>query len=250
MKLSIICYLSDDKKLNQTTVEALEKMASYSLEHDNHVTVEGKHVDKKYNNGKKDSVTASYEVEVVLNTDRVQDDRSWYENIITRIGNHAFTSKVDKETYASEQHAHQKLAEKASGDYIMIIHAGDDISSNLAEVFVKGNVQCYDMDTYMITKAFHDETFGAFRNYKKVTDGEDIKSFYIIDLKSKYDCFPFGFGGVIIRAEVFKKQSVDPALGLEAERDFMLRLMAKAMKTCFLLWWRDHPCRSIQKAVG
>ena len=234
MKLSIICYLSDDKKLNQTTVEALEKMASYSLEHDNHVTVAGKHVDKKYNNGKKDSVTASYEVEVVLNTDRVQDDRSWYENIITRIGNHAFTSKVDKETYASEQDAHQKMAEKASGDYIMIINAGDDISSNLAEVFVKGNVQCYDMDTYMITKAFHDETFGAFRNYKKVTDGEDIKSFYIIDLKSKYDCFPFGFGGVIIRAEVFKKQSVDPALGLEAERDFMLRLMAKAMKTCFL----------------
>ena len=234
MKLSIICYLSDDKKLNQTTVEALEKMASYSLEHDNHVTVAGKHVDKKYNNGKKDSVTASYEVEVVLNTDRVQDDRSWYENIITRIGNHAFTSKVDKETYASEQDAHQKMAEKASGDYIMIINAGDDISSNLAEVFVKGNVQCYDMDTYMITKAFHDETFGAFRNYKKVTDGEDIKSFYIIDLKSKYDCFPFGFGGVIIRAEAFKKQSVDPALGLEAERDFMLRLMAKSMKTCFL----------------
>ena len=234
MKLSIICYLSDDKKLNQTTVEALEKMASYSLEHDNQVTVAGKHVDKKYNNGKKDSVTASYEVEVILNTDRVQDDRSWYENVITRIGNHAFTSKVNKETYVSEQDAHQKMAEKASGDYIMIINAGDDISSNLAEVFVKGNVQCYDMDTYMITKAFHDETFGAFRNYKKVTDGEDIKSFYIIDLKSKYDCFPFGFGGVIIRAEAFKKQSVDPALGLEAERDFMLRLMAKAMKTCFL----------------
>ena len=234
MKLSIICYLSDDKKLNQTTVEALEKMASYSLEHDNQVTVAGKHVDKKYNNGKKDSVTASYEVEVILNTDRVQDDRSWYENVITRIGNHAFTSKVNKETYVSEQDAHQKMAEKASGDYIMIIHAGDDISSNLAEVFVKGNVHCYDMDTYMITKAFHDETFGAFRNYKKVTDGEDIKSFYIIDLKSKYDCFPFGFGGVIIRAEAFKKQSVDPALGLEAERDFMLRLMAKTMKTCFL----------------
>ena len=234
MKLSIICYLSDDKKLNQTTVEALEKMASYSLEHDNQVTVAGKHVDKKYNNGKKDSVTASYEVEVILNTDRVQDDRSWYENVITRIGNHAFTSKVNKETYVSEQDAHQKMAEKASGDYIMIINAGDDISSNLAEVFVKGNVHCYDMDTYMITKAFHDETFGAFRNYKKVTDGEDIKSFYIIDLKSKYDCFPFGFGGVIIRAEAFKKQSVDPALGLEAERDFMLRLMAKAMKTCFL----------------
>lgn len=234
MKLSIICYLSDDKKLNQTTVEALEKMASYSLEHDNQVTVAGKHVDKKYNNGKKDSVTASYEVEVILNTDRVQDDRSWYENVITRIGNHAFTSKVNKETYVSEQDAHQKMAEKASGDYIMIINAGDDISSNLAEVFVKGNVQCYDMDTYMITKAFHDETFGAFRTYKKVTDGEDIKSFYIIDLKSKYDCFPFGFGGVIIRAEAFKKQSVDPALGLEAERDFMLRLMAKAMKTCFL----------------
>lgn len=234
MKLSIICYLSDDKKLNQTTVEALEKMASYSLEHDNQVTVAGKHVDKKYNNGKKDSVIASYEVEVILNTDRVQDDRSWYENVITRIGNHAFTSKVNKETYVSEQDAHQKMAEKASGDYIMIINAGDDISSNLAEVFVKGNVQCYDMDTYMITKAFHDETFGAFRTYKKVTDGEDIKSFYIIDLKSKYDCFPFGFGGVIIRAEAFKKQSVDPALGLEAERDFMLRLMAKAMKTCFL----------------
>lgn len=234
MKLSIICYLSDDKKLNQTTVEALEKMASYSLEHDNQVTVAGKHVDKKYNNGKKDSVTASYEVEVILNTDRVQDDRSWYENVITRIGNHAFTSKVNKETYVSEQDAHQKMAEKASGDYIMIINAGDDISSNLAEVFVKGNVQCYDMDTYMITKAFHDETFGAFRTYKKVTDGEDIKSFYIIDLKSKYDCFPFGFGGVIIRAEAFKKQSVDPALGLEAERDFVLRLMAKAMKTCFL----------------
>lgn len=234
MKLSIICYLSDDKKLNQTTVEALEKMASYSLEHDNQVTVAGKHVDKKYNNGKKDSVTASYEVEVILNTDRVQDDRSWYENVITRIGNHAFTSKVNKETYVSEQDAHQKMAEKASGDYIMIINAGDDISSNLAEVFVKGNVQCYDMDTYMITKAFHDETFGAFRTYKKVTDGEDIKSFYIIDLKSKYDCFPFGFGGVIIRAEAFKKQSVDPTLGLEAERDFMLRLMAKAMKTCFL----------------
>lgn len=234
MKLSIICYLSDDKKLNQTTVEALEKMASYSLEHDNQVTVAGKHVDKKYNNGKKDSVTASYEVEVILNTDRVQDDRSWYENVITRIGNHAFTSKVNKEMYVSEQDAHQKMAEKASGDYIMIINAGDDISSNLAEVFVKGNVQCYDMDTYMITKAFHDETFGAFRTYKKVTDGEDIKSFYIIDLKSKYDCFPFGFGGVIIRAEAFKKQSVDPALGLEAERDFMLRLMAKAMKTCFL----------------
>ena len=96
MKLSIICYLSDDKKLNQTTVEALEKMASYSLEHDNQVTVAGKHVDKKYNNGKKDSVTASYEVEVILNTDRVQDDRSWYENVITRIGNHAFTSKVNK----------------------------------------------------------------------------------------------------------------------------------------------------------
>ena len=52
--------------------------------------------DKKYNNGKKDSVTASYEVEVILNTDRVQDDRSWYENVITRIGNHAFTSKVNK----------------------------------------------------------------------------------------------------------------------------------------------------------
>ena len=82
MKLSIICYLSDDKKLNQTTVEALEKMASYSLEHDNQVTVAGKHVDKKYNNGKKDSVIASYEVEVILNTDRVQDDRSWYENVI------------------------------------------------------------------------------------------------------------------------------------------------------------------------
>ena len=107
MKLSIICYLSDDKKLNQTTVEALEEMASYSLEHSNKVTVLGKHVDKKYNSEKKDSVTASYEVEVILNTDRVQDDRSWYENVITRIGNHAFTSIVDKGSYVSEREAHK-----------------------------------------------------------------------------------------------------------------------------------------------
>ncbi len=234
MKLSVFCCLSDNKQLNQTTIEALEKMAVYCAEHENKVIVPAEAVDKKYNNGKKEAVESSYEVQIILNVSRITENLTWYQNVITRMGNHAFSVVLDKEPFTTVPGAYKKMADSAEGEYFIVLNPGDDVSSNLAEVFTKGYIQCYNMETYMVTKVFHDETFGAFRNYKRVTDSEVTKFLYTIDLKSKYDCFPFEFGGTIIRTEALRKYDIRESLGLETERDFMLRLMAEKMKTCFL----------------
>ncbi len=166
-------------------------------------------------------VESSYEVQIILNVSRITENLTWYQNVITRMGNHAFSVVLDKEPFTTVPGTYKKMADSAEGAYFIVLNPGDDISSNLAEVFTKGYIQCYNMETYMVTKVFHDETFGAFRNYKRVTDSEVTKFLYTIDLKSKYDCFPFEFGGTIIRTEALRKYDIRESLGLETERDFL-----------------------------
>lgn len=85
----------------------------------------------------------------------------------------------------------------------------------------------------MIAKTFANATKGAFRNFLKVTDSKkELKPFYVIDLKNKYDCYPFTFAGTILKTDILKQHNVNTSLGLEIERDFFLRFDGRRNEGC------------------
>ena len=143
-----------------------------------------------------DAQMAEYSVQFILNVSQVTKDKDWYNNVITRIGNPAFTVTIDDTAYTAPAEAYHQMAEKAEGDYCAFIEVGDVISENLAEILTNGITICPGHHVYMIAKTFANATKGAFRNFLKVTDSKkELKSFYVIDLKNKYDCYPFTFAG-------------------------------------------------------
>lgn len=238
MKLSIFCCLSDNKQPNQVTIEALEKMVSYNLEHQNKISLPKEKVDKKISYKESgNNAEISYEVQVILNISRVTENTEWYNHVITRIGNSSVSVLTDKTPYESEQEAYNEMADKADGDYFTVMKSGDTISENLFDVLMKGYATSYDMPVYMINKEFSDETMGAFRTFAPLLDVDEVlvvKEKYVIDLNSKYDCYPYGLSGNFIKLSYLKEKKLQTELGLECERDFMLRLMAEEMKTCYL----------------
>ena len=133
---------------------------------------------------------------------------SW--GVITRIGNPAFTVTIDDTAYTAPAEAYHQMAEKAEGDYCAFIEAGDVISENLAEILTNGITICPGHHVYMIAKTFANATKGAFRNFLKVTDSKkELKAFYVIDLKNKYDCYPFTFAGTILKTDILKQHNVN-----------------------------------------
>ena len=200
-----------------------------------HAETEKEKVEKKSETVVSDAQMAEYSVQFVLNTSQVTADKDWYNNVITRIGNPAFTVTIDDTAYTAPAEAYHQMAEKAEGDYCAFIEVGDVISENLAEILTNGITICPGHHVYMIAKTFANATKGAFRNFLKVTDSKkELKSFYVIDLKNKYDCYPFTFAGTILKTDILKKRNVNASLGLEMERDFFLRYLAEEMKVVYL----------------
>ena len=200
-----------------------------------HAETEKEKVEKKSETVVSDAQMAEYSVQFVLNTSQVTADKDWYNNVITRIGNPAFTVTIDDTAYTAPAEAYHQMAEKAEGDYCAFIEAGDVISENLAEILTNGITICPGHHAYMVAKTFANATKGAFRNFLKVTDSKkELKPFYVIDLKNKYDCYPFTFAGTILKTDILKKRNVNASLGLEMERDFFLRYLAEEMKVVYL----------------
>ena len=182
-----------------------------------------------------DVPTAEYFVQFIINTNHVQENLDWYQNVITRIGNPNFTVTLVDIPFDTPAETYKKMVEKADGEYCCFVEAGDKVPVKYAEVITNGITICPGHSTYMTAKKFFNHKKGAFRNYLQVTDSKKfIKPYYVIDLKNKYDCYPFSFIGSILKTSVLKKREIKTALGLEMEREFFLRLMAEEMKIVYL----------------
>lgn len=74
-----------------------------------------------------------------------------------------------------------------------------------------------------------DGTGGAFAM------DEMNKKIVVQDVTKEFYCYPFYFGGTFLSNKVFVENKFDETLGMETEKDFFLRLMAKEKKFIFLI---------------
>lgn len=114
------------------------------------------------------------------------------------------------------------------GSLVTFLYGGDHLSEG-ALTQVEKNADVYPNENiFMLRKCKPDgeeEAFAADGSAKKVVTVNLLKKFY---------CHPFYFGGTFLRNSVFMNNSFSQELGMEAEREFFLRVTASQKTIIFL----------------
>ncbi len=143
-------------------------------------------------------------------------------------------AKFYENPFDTYQEAYNHMADMATGDYFTVANCGDKLSANFVTTFEKGLAEYPDHNVYMASKIFPNGTVGALRTFRsREIRFEKKKEFYPIDLTTYFSCIPYDFPGNFINMKSFKERKLNLALGLEAERDFMLRFLTPDPKTVF-----------------
>lgn len=132
----------------------------------------------------------------------------------------------------SDVECYSDARQYVTGDLVTAIHSGDTFSEKAFEMLAL-EFQKYPKETiFMLRKVMPDGADGAF------SSGADTAKAALVSLNKDYAHYPFYFGGTFIRADYYKKNGFQASLGLEAEREYFLRLCMSKMKLVF--------CQNIQ----
>ena len=136
--------------------------------------------------------------------------------------------KADKYALINENSLYEHAQKHVTGDIITYLNGGDRWTpgtlrqvQEISEKYSKNNI-------FMLRKVMPDGTGGAFAM------DEMNKKIVVQDVTKEFYCYPFYFGGTFLSNKVFVENKFDETLGMETEKDFFLRLMAKEKKFIFL----------------
>lgn len=209
MKLSIICCLRKQMTGNDRTLNCLERELAH----------------------------CPYDVQLVFGHSGL--NYNGVVNTISRIENEHVSFQLLPGRWEREAECYNMAAEYVTGDYVTVLNSGDTFSEGTVERIIKYIEEDSTDDIYMIQKFMDNDKAGAFRSFRKLymRDGvmvETPPAVVHIPLGEYYHCFPFFFGGTIIKSTLLKENRFPENLQWESERDFFLRILARNMKLSFI----------------
>lgn len=118
-------------------------------------------------------------------------------------------------------------AQLVTGDLVTAIHSGDTFSEEMEKSLEKA-AEKYPQETiFMLRKVMPGGKDGAF------SSASNTQRDVVVSLKKDFAHYPFYFGGTFIRREYFREHAFRSELGLEAEREYFLRLCMEKMHFVF-----------------
>lgn len=129
---------------------------------------------------------------------------------------------------ASECEIYKDAADKVTGEFVTQMYSGDVWSDNTLAELSKQIKKHSAQSIVMLQKIMPDGAEGAFAHELS------SKTVCVQKLTEKFYCYPFYFGGTFIKRELFRKQSFDLTLGLDAERRFFLDICAEKMQVLYI----------------
>lgn len=127
----------------------------------------------------------------------------------------------------SDAECYNDVRQYVSGDVVTAVQSGDSFSEDAIKALSKVWDKYPKETIFMLRKVMPDGTDGAF------SSASDTAKATVVNLKKDYAHYPFYFGGTVIGADYYKENAFDDTLGLEAERDYFLRLCMAKMKVVF-----------------
>lgn len=194
MKLSVIWKLSERKADNQKTFDYISQI-SEPMRQDMQILIYG----------------------------NKSDIAIWEEMTKKHFGGVEGYADLDNTEGAICQHASMRV----EGDYVTWLNGGD-VWSKDALADVEKAFKDKKLPVLMLRKSVPDEAVSAFAGI------EAPQKVQVKNLDAEYNTYPFYFGGTFVSAELFKSHAFRPELGLEAEREFFLKICAKEKKVIYL----------------
>jgi CDP-glycerol glycerophosphotransferase (TagB/SpsB family) len=145
---------------------------------------------------------------------------------------------IDTAANDKEQEAFRQAAKKVTGEFVTQLNSGDTLSPGWLGAVSEAAVNYSKESIFMMRKIMPDGREGAFS--RPVPPNR-----FSVSLKTRYDIAPFYFGGTVIKSSFLENIPFRPELGLEMEREFMLRVCHKKMSLVYLpdVCYHSHETR-------
>lgn len=115
-----------------------------------------------------------------------------------------------------------------TGDYFATVHSGDSFDTSLFERCIN-LMKKYDCSVSFGAKQFEYETITA--NDKLSSDKKNLSE--VIDLTKTHDKFPWFLEGTLFKSNILAAVTIDPALGNDAVKMFILRVLLMNSMVCY-----------------
>jgi CDP-glycerol glycerophosphotransferase (TagB/SpsB family) len=135
---------------------------------------------------------------------------------------------ICKLTGAEDVAVYQDAAQRMTGTYVTYLYGGDQWSASALRELEKAVGTYSSEKILMLHKVMPDEKAGAFAS------DQFAKKTIVQNLRKKFYCYPFYFGGTVLQTEFLKEHTFDTELGRETERAFFLSLCAETMQVVYL----------------
>lgn len=163
-----------------------------------------------------------FEVQVLI----YQNDNSKYNAYVSVL--EQLNAQVEVHEGVFEIAVYMDAQKYVNGDIVTFINSGDLWSADTLKQMQKVVNKYPKYHIYMLHKIMADGTVGAFSR------GDSDEKISIKDFENEYNCYPFYFAGTFLKKQVFVEYNFNPELGIEAEREYFLRVCEKEKKMVFL----------------
>lgn len=128
--------------------------------------------------------------------------------------------------------AYNRALEQAEGKWVTVVEGGDRFSKSY---FAQMHKEIEHLFAKKVKICMSCRKLYSFSQMKsRIFEGTDVEANSILLLDNNFKTFPLFMNGVFVLTETAKKFPMDSSLGLEAEKDMLLRLLLEHRKIGFL----------------
>lgn len=129
--------------------------------------------------------------------------------------------------------AYNHALKQAEGKWVTVVEGGDRFSKSYFEQMLNGIARLSSNNSVEIWMSGRD--FLPFSQLKsRVFEDNHVKSDCVLSLDKDYKTLPVFMNGVFVLTETAKKFPMDPAMGLDAEKDMLLRILLEHRRIGYL----------------
>lgn len=145
-----------------------------------------------------------------------------------RFGERTKLSRMDGFADKSELEVVQDAVQHAEGEYITVLGSGDTFSEGALNAALSKAERAGKPAVVMMKKIMPDGMPGAFSADEGITAARSI------NLRYRYNIFPFYLGGTLIRTDILRSQEFHPELEDDADRKLLLDICASAGRLFYI----------------
>lgn len=147
----------------------------------------------------------------------------------TCFGTNVTVESYENPAFECEGEVLAHAAKRVQNKYVTQLHGGDVWSVGALQQVAQSFSEQPDISVVSLRKVIWEEEIGSFCTVS--TEKE-------IDLTKQYDCVPFYLDGTFVDANLFRQHNFKAQLRWDAQREFLLTILAKTMR----FWYLSDVC--------